>query len=99
MVEEKEVDQTNPDNARWNLVRKKMRVDGIDYVLRMVNCCNKRCSACPHGPYWYAISRRHGKKRELYIGKVFMTLSEKNYRRKIEKEARDREKRTQGNVS
>jgi len=99
MENEKEVDQTNPENVHFNMVKQKMRMDGIDYVLRMVNCCNSRCHTCPHGPYWYAITRRHGKKREIYIGKVFMTLSEKNYRRKIEREAKEYEKRTQGNIS
>jgi hypothetical protein len=31
--------------------------------------CGKRCSGCPHGPYWYAYWREGGKLKSRYIGK------------------------------
>lgn len=86
-------------NVDRGLVVQKIKVDGLSYLQRRVRCCNERCLSCPHGPYWYVITRRHGKTREVYIGKDFMTLSEKNYRKKVEKEEKDREKRTQGGLS
>jgi len=34
-----------------------------------VRCCNPRCRACPHGPYWYAYWREGKRTRKRYIGK------------------------------
>jgi len=31
--------------------------------------CGKACTACPHGPYWYAYWREDGKARSQYIGR------------------------------
>ena len=31
--------------------------------------CGKKCSGCPHGPYWYAYWRAEGKLHKRYIGK------------------------------
>lgn len=31
--------------------------------------CGKSCSACPHGPYWYAHWREGGRARSQYIGR------------------------------
>jgi hypothetical protein len=30
--------------------------------------CGRNCSACPHGPYWYAYWREEDRPRSLYIG-------------------------------
>ena len=30
--------------------------------------CGKDCSACPHGPYWYAFWKEDGRTRSVYIG-------------------------------
>ena len=32
--------------------------------------CGKDCSACPHGPYWYAYWKEDGRSRSQYIGGV-----------------------------
>ena len=32
--------------------------------------CGKSCSACPHGPYWYAFWKEDGRSRSQYIGGV-----------------------------
>lgn len=88
----------NEWNARHHAVVKYLELDGINYILRWVPCGNKRCHSCPHGPYWYAITRRHGKKRDIYIGKDFMTLKDKNYRWKMKKEQEHHEKSKLGSV-
>jgi hypothetical protein len=31
--------------------------------------CGKACSACPHGPYWYAYWHEGGRTRSQYIGR------------------------------
>lgn len=31
--------------------------------------CGKGCTACPHGPYWYAFWKEDGRRRSLYIGR------------------------------
>ena len=90
---------SDPGNVDFGLVVQKIKVDGLMYILRRVRCCNKRCHSCPHGPYWYVVTRRHGKTREIYIGKTFMTLSEKNYRRKVKERLKEHERRTQGSLS
>jgi len=30
--------------------------------------CGKDCTACPHGPYWYAYWKEDGRSRSQYIG-------------------------------
>ena len=32
--------------------------------------CGKDCTACPHGPYWYAFWKEDGRSRSQYIGGV-----------------------------
>lgn len=32
--------------------------------------CGKDCSACPHGPYWYAFWKEDGRSTSQYIGNV-----------------------------
>ncbi len=31
--------------------------------------CGKKCSGCPHGPYWYAYWWEGGRQRSRYVGK------------------------------
>jgi DnaJ domain len=31
--------------------------------------CGKKCSGCPHGPYWYRYFREEGKLKKEYIGR------------------------------
>ena len=31
--------------------------------------CGKDCTACPHGPYWYASWKEGGRTRSAYIGR------------------------------
>lgn len=35
-----------------------------------VRCGKDACTACPHGPYWYAYWREDGKRRSRYVGKL-----------------------------
>ena len=32
--------------------------------------CGKKCSGCPHGPYWYAYWKEGGRSRSEYVGKT-----------------------------
>lgn len=41
----------------------------VSYRREFVNCGKPGCSACPHGPYWYAYYREGGKLVSRYIGK------------------------------
>jgi hypothetical protein len=40
----------------------------VDYRQQHVRC-GRRCSACPHGPYWYAYWKDGGRSRSQYIGR------------------------------
>ena len=40
----------------------------VRYRQRAVRCGRTNCSACPHGPYWYAHWKEGGRKRSMYIG-------------------------------
>jgi hypothetical protein len=42
---------------------------GIHYRQEMVKCGKPACKRCPHGPYWYAYSRRGAFLRKEYVGK------------------------------
>lgn len=43
---------------------------GVTYEARWVQCNNKRCRTCPHGPYWYALVNVSGQKKiTRYVGK------------------------------
>lgn len=42
---------------------------GVTYRSQHVRC-GKDCSACPHGPYWYAFWKEDGRSRSQYIGGV-----------------------------
>lgn len=37
---------------------------------RAVRCGKGGCTACPHGPYWYAYWSEEGKRRSRYIGRL-----------------------------
>ena len=41
----------------------------ITFRQQSVKCGKAGCTACPHGPYWYAYWREDGKTRSRYIGK------------------------------
>ncbi|MCU1458562.1 MAG: hypothetical protein JWL73_2654 [Actinomycetia bacterium] len=41
----------------------------VTYRLEPVRCGKEGCRSCPHGPYWYAYWREHGRLRSRYIGK------------------------------
>jgi hypothetical protein len=38
------------------------------YRQRLVSCGKATCTACPHGPYWYAHWTEDGRRRSRYIG-------------------------------
>lgn len=40
----------------------------VRYRQKAVRCNKDGCSACPHGPYWYAHWQQDGRKRSQYIG-------------------------------
>ena len=44
-------------------------VPAVTYRSQLVRC-GKDCSACPHGPYWYAFWKEDGRSRSQYIGGV-----------------------------
>jgi hypothetical protein len=41
----------------------------VTYRCQYVRCCNPRCRACPHGPYWYGFWKEGGRTRSCYYGK------------------------------
>lgn len=44
-------------------------IPAVTYRSQLVRC-GKECSACPHGPYWYAFWKEDGRSRSQYIGGV-----------------------------
>lgn len=42
---------------------------GIHYRQEMVKCGKADCGKCPHGPYWYAYTRRGAYLKKTYVGK------------------------------
>ena len=46
--------------------------DGPRVSLRqkLVRCGKASCTACPHGPYWYAYWHEDGKRKSRYVGKL-----------------------------
>lgn len=53
------------------LIQRQFTVGYTTYQQRLIKCGNKRCKACPHGPYWYAIVNvGKGHKVTKYIGKT-----------------------------
>lgn len=53
-----------------SLIKESFIYKGVTYQLRYVPCCKKKCSKCPHGPYWYAIVPTPvGKPAVRYVGK------------------------------
>lgn len=44
-------------------------IPAVSYRSQLVRC-GKGCSACPHGPYWYAFWKENGRSRSQYIGGV-----------------------------
>ena len=50
------------------------REGAVVYQLEKVRCGKGRCRSCPHGPYWYAYSRKGGQGGKVvskYIGKNY----------------------------
>lgn len=41
----------------------------VSYRQEQVRCGKAGCSACPHGPYWYAYWKEDGRTRKQYIGR------------------------------
>ncbi len=41
----------------------------VTYRQEEVRCGKARCTACPHGPYWYAYWKEDGRTRSRYIGR------------------------------
>jgi hypothetical protein len=37
---------------------------------QLVRCGKSSCTACPHGPYWYAYWREDGRRRSRYLGRL-----------------------------
>jgi hypothetical protein len=42
---------------------------GIHYREELIKCGKAKCKSCPHGPYWYAYSRRGAFLKKTYVGK------------------------------
>jgi hypothetical protein len=83
------------ESRRFAVVETKI-IEGITYQRARVSCGKKRCSKCPHGPYWYARVWIRQKRVRVYIGKEFMTFEEYNLNKKIEqleKEKKELERR------
>lgn len=40
----------------------------VRYRQKSVRCGKQACTACPHGPYWYAHWTEAGRRRSRYIG-------------------------------
>lgn len=53
----------------------------VTYQLELTLCGKPRCSKW-HGPYWYAYWSEGGRKRKRYIGREFMTVTQKDRARK-----------------
>jgi hypothetical protein len=45
--------------------------------------CGKSCLMCPHGPYYYAYWKEHGKLKKKYIGSKFDESWKKPRKREI----------------
>lgn len=43
--------------------------EGIHYRQETVRCGKANCKSCPHGPYWFAYSRRGVMLKKIYVGK------------------------------
>lgn len=41
----------------------------LRYRQEHVRCGKPGCTACPHGPYWYAYWREDGRTRKRYVGR------------------------------
>lgn len=41
----------------------------LTYRQERVRCGKMNCTACPHGPYWYAYWKEEGRTRKRYIGR------------------------------
>lgn len=37
---------------------------------RMIRCGKERCTACPHGPYFWIVWKSEGKQHEHYLGRT-----------------------------
>jgi hypothetical protein len=42
---------------------------GVHYRQEMIRCGKSACKCCPHGPYWYAYTRRGAFLKKVYVGK------------------------------
>jgi hypothetical protein len=63
---------TDPDAPKPQRSREVVKVRQVGkalYQLEWVRCGNKRCKACPHGPYWYGYRRQNKRLKSWYIGK------------------------------
>lgn len=60
--------------ARARLEQRGVVFDTVDpdvkLMKRAVRCGKDACTACPHGPYWYAYWWEGGKRRSKYLGKL-----------------------------
>jgi len=48
---------------------KSFHLAGIHYRMEVVKCGKANCGKCPHGPYWFAYSRRAAFLKKTYVGK------------------------------
>ena len=48
---------------------KTFYLDGVHYREELVKCGKATCGKCPHGPYWYAYSRKGAFLKKTYVGK------------------------------
>jgi hypothetical protein len=46
------------------------RAPQVKILQRAVKCGKPNCTACPHGPYWYAYWWEDGRRRSRYLGKL-----------------------------
>ena len=43
---------------------------GTEWALRWISCGKPTCKGCPHGPYFYQVTQKHGKGALKYYGKA-----------------------------
>lgn len=60
--------------ARAKLESSGVMVGPLEPTIRLrertVRCGKRGCTACPHGPYWYAFWTEDGRRRSRYVGRL-----------------------------
>jgi len=61
-----------PTKPRTEVLEER-RAGGVTYRLQRVRCGKAKCKCATgagHGPYWYSFSRKGGRLKSRYIGKI-----------------------------